>query len=509
MIKIFYLALAILLSRLSFSGDLHALAWIAMVPLWHALSHASLKKTLIFSFFYGFLLWMTSTWWISEGLTNIAGISGVSSLILSALPSLISAIPFLLIGLAINKLRLLLLFQPCKFAAIATLLVTQFPQPFPGNLAHSQFRNEHIIQLAGIGGTSLIFLLLSLSSYLLFWITKPRDSQTANSHQTTALVILIALFGICYLTTDTSLHYWTEQSGQLSKVRIGIIQPNLSSFYEAEPEDGLNQVLRQTEELVQSTPPLDLIVWPELPISFSVVNQPDDFHAIDALAKKIEAPLLLSALFYERNPSGESPLFYNAVHLIGDSAEPSATYVKTKLIPFGEYLPFEQQVPALRRFLPDIRSYTAGEITEPIISGKLKIAPAVCFEALYPGLIEKFSHAGANIIISPGNDGYFGDSAGAAYHLALSSFRAVEFRIPLVRVTNSGISEVIDISGRRLIGSESILSRGTWSIDLHVPEGSHRSDPNKWTICFCLLILLLAAAGPFYGTRKKADSAAA
>jgi apolipoprotein N-acyltransferase len=121
-------------------------------------------------------------------------------------------------------------------------------------------------------------------------------------------------------------------------------------------------------------------------------------------------------------------------------------YDKTKLLPFGEYLP-------LRRFIPSIilrllgnglwsgTDGIAGEMRE-IMIGKYAVLPRICSESFF-----KYEVKNARWIVQILNDGWFGNSI-KAQHLAIDRLRVAQVRLPMVRVSNNGISAVIDRSGR-------------------------------------------------------------
>jgi apolipoprotein N-acyltransferase len=76
------------------------------------------------------------------------------------------------------------------------------------------------------------------------------------------------------------------------------------------------------------------------------------------------------------------------------------------------------------------------------------VAAPICFELTDPGLMRSFRRAGADLVVNLTNDAWFGPTHYAEMHLAHAPFRAVELRSWIVRGTNTGISAVVDASGR-------------------------------------------------------------
>ena len=75
------------------------------------------------------------------------------------------------------------------------------------------------------------------------------------------------------------------------------------------------------------------------------------------------------------------------------------------------------------------------------------MAASVCYEALFPALIRDGVLGGATWLVNVTNDAWFGDTVAPHQHLAMARMRCVEFRRPMVRAANSGISAVIDADG--------------------------------------------------------------
>jgi apolipoprotein N-acyltransferase len=91
--------------------------------------------------------------------------------------------------------------------------------------------------------------------------------------------------------------------------------------------------------------------------------------------------------------------------------------------------------------------FTAG--TGPVvltIAGR-PVGVSVCYEAVFPGLLRESVRAGAEFFVNVTNDAWFGDTVAPHQHLAMARMRSVEFRRPMVRAANAGISAFIDARG--------------------------------------------------------------
>jgi apolipoprotein N-acyltransferase len=82
------------------------------------------------------------------------------------------------------------------------------------------------------------------------------------------------------------------------------------------------------------------------------------------------------------------------------------------------------------------------------------LIPAICYEAVFPWLVAEGVRLGGNLLVNQVDDAWFGRTAGPEIHLALARYRSVEFRMPIIRVANSGISGIILPSGEFAAGSQ-------------------------------------------------------
>jgi apolipoprotein N-acyltransferase len=153
---------------------------------------------------------------------------------------------------------------------------------------------------------------------------------------------------------------------------------------------------------------------------------------------------------------------YNAVLLFSPNGREIERYGKSKLVPFGERVPFVDQLPFLRDFIKwsvGISDWNVGRDTTvfkiPLVNrDTLKINSLVCYESIYPYYIERFINKGADLISVVTNDSWYGNSSGPYQHKEMAVLRAIENRKTVVRAANGGISCIIDPLGRTLTESK-------------------------------------------------------
>ena len=185
------------------------------------------------------------------------------------------------------------------------------------------------------------------------------------------------------------------------------------------------------------------IVWPESAVPRNVEGDAVYRARIELTARTQKIWLLVGSI--DRGGADE---YFNSVHAATPAGLVPWRYDKVHLVPFGEYLPL-----AVRWLLPhalvrEVGSFTAGRHELPLPSPAGPAGVAVCYEVAYPTLYAAEVQRGATVLANITNDGWYGDSAAPRQHLALAILRAVESRRYLVRAANTGISAVIDPTGR-------------------------------------------------------------
>jgi apolipoprotein N-acyltransferase len=194
---------------------------------------------------------------------------------------------------------------------------------------------------------------------------------------------------------------------------------------------------------------------------------------------------------------------YNSAVLVGDSGVALQSYRKRHLVPFGEFLPFREWAPGwLRELVPgDLtpgREANLLHLTNP----RVRIGALVCFEDSLAAETRALVREGAQLLVNLTNDAWFGTVSGPFQHAAQARLRAIEQGLPLVRVANTGLTEVIDPRGR--ITAQ--LPFGTSGfLDASLPAGLEAPPYAKWGEIPALVLL----AGCFVLALRRPKSAKA
>ena len=129
-----------------------------------------------------------------------------------------------------------------------------------------------------------------------------------------------------------------------------------------------------------------------------------------------------------------------------------AEYNKIKLVPFGEFLPFEKilKKTGLKKITHGYHSFSSWKKREliSIFDESFNFIPLICYEIIYSGNIIPKLENNFNFIVNVSEDGWFGNSIGPYQHFSHSIFRSIEEGKNIVRSANNGISAHIDPNGR-------------------------------------------------------------
>ena len=246
-----------------------------------------------------------------------------------------------------------------------------------------------------------------------------------------------------------------------SKVPFALVQPNI-------PQSELNDPAKfpvNFARLAQLVPPADpapgaLLLWPESGVSdYLRGGYPPDYYidtfdadpaaARQRLARVIEPGRLLLAGTVDLNFSGDQPIgARNSVTAVDGTGQLTASYSKSHLVPYGEYLPLRSLFTplGLNRLVPGDFDFLPGPGPQTLDLGRHgKAGVQICYEIVFPGHVIDAAHR-PDYLFNPSNDGWFG-GWGPPQHLAQARLRAIEEGMPVLRSTTTGISAVIDANG--------------------------------------------------------------
>ncbi|PIK14961.1 apolipoprotein N-acyltransferase [Halobacteriovorax sp. JY17] len=334
--------------------------------------------------------------------------------------------------------------------AIALTLVERFtPQQFPAHMGHSWLSFAPYLGLAPLFGAPLF-------SFINFWLAltiahRLKYARLDKLAIFSSLIFLIANFALPLKKTD-------ETDSVSHNLRL--VQANIGNFVKVNSESGkpfaFDEVYERYLRLstVTSTEPIDLIIWPETayPRLLNSMKMENDARYTPKLIKEV-ARITNAEVFtggYDKSSSENSDYFqteYNTAFHFGIDGTLKKRFHKMKLIPFGEGLPFGPFNQYLSQYLQNISFFASGDHYTLFKTNKgTPFSAAICYEILFSSFIKDNLNSldtQPDFLINLTNDSWYGETAEPEQHLFLSKWRALEFDIPIVRMTNTGITSII------------------------------------------------------------------
>jgi apolipoprotein N-acyltransferase len=317
------------------------------------------------------------------------------------------------------------------FDALRGWVLTGFPWLYIG---YSQLDGP-LASLAPLGGVWLLSFAIALSATLL--VALPR-LRTEKPRLALAIVLLAAPWIAALLLNG---HAWTTPKGE--PLTVAAVQGNVAQSMKWDPKKLEMQLLLYRDMTFRSRP-ADLIVWPETAVPILKEHAEGYLKMMAGFAEQRDAALITGVPVRQPNADGELR-YYNGLTTAGDA---SGTYLKQKLVPFGEYVPLQDLLRGLIAFfdLP-MSDFARGEAGQPLLQAKgLQIAPYICYEVVYPEFAAGLA-AQSDLLLTVSNDAWFGRSIGPLQHLQMAQMRALEAGRWMIRATNNGITVLIDPYG--------------------------------------------------------------
>ena len=422
---------------------------------------SSLKVELLALLFFSLGYCLVGYYWIPYTLKEFGHIPFPFNNAMGLLFSLIIA-PHYLLFILIKKfiVRLNLkshqFFVPrsCRhllYALFLTMLESYVPQQFPGHLGHPWLSIAPFVGLAPIVGVPFF-------SFIGYWVVFTIiDGIKRKEWDKFAFV---SFFIFLVLNIVTGVMNKPGDSNLAHKNQIRMVQANIGNLMKVQSEGGAISSMRKIHNTykslstIPSDKKLDLVIWPETAYPNLMTSElmriyPD---SVPNLFKEVidhtQAELFIGG--YDRNTKAKSRYFqseYNTTFHFGTDHKLKDVYHKRKLIPFGEGLPFGPFNEFLSGFITNVSYFAAGEkYTLFKTKNDTPFITHICYEILFSWFTRNYLNSlkeQPQFLVNLTNDSWYGDTSEPYQHLYLAHWRALEFNIPIVRMTNTGITSVL------------------------------------------------------------------
>jgi apolipoprotein N-acyltransferase len=280
-------------------------------------------------------------------------------------------------------------------------------------------------------------------------------------------------------------------------IAIRVIQPSIlqSQKWDMAERDRIFQAHLDltTRPVEEGAAAPDVIIWPETSVPFLFGDRPDALAALGAAVG--EDQRLLAGIVRAQAVGNGGTDYYNSIVVIDGTGEIVDAFDKVRLVPFGEYLPFQDFLSrfGLRQLAQNIGGFSAGATRRPLdLGGGIAGLPFICYEVIFPGIAPR-GGTDARLLINVTNDAWFGDTPGPYQHFRQAQLRAVESGLPLVRAANNGISAAVDGYGR-VIDGLALDAVGVLDVEIPLASADALVAPVRSGLVGWGLVIVLAAA---------------
>ncbi len=449
------------------------------------------KNLFIIGFVFGFGFYLSGIFWIAYSLTfddNFKYLIPFAVILIPLFLSLFVGLTTLVIGQFLSyNFSSLLLFSGSF--ALSDYIRGKILTGFPWNLwAYSWSWLTEVLQVLNLLGlfafNLLVITIFTLPAALFF------KNNLVKRILTMSLMILcifvIFIYGTYSINKNNGLLNYLESN---KKTYVKVISPNFDLKYDL----SIDEVEKKLKNLIKySNPELKkdtLFIWPEG--IFTGFNLDDISKFKNLISDRFGKKHLI--LFGINTIDKNSKNYFNSLVVINNKFEVLHQYNKKKLVPFGEFLPFEQMLNkfGLKKITQGHGSFLKGESQKNIEIKNLNILPLICYEIIFPEISQK-SIEQTNLIVNISEDGWFGNSIGPHQHFAKAIFRSIETNSFLARSANKGISAIINNKGQ-IIKKLNVNEIG--SIEMNIPliesENKNKNDLIFFILLFTYLLIFI------------------
>lgn len=362
-------------------------------------------------------------------------------------------------------------------------------------LGTSQWRHPAVLGLAAVGGAWLVsFALVAANTGIVILLVAQRTRIRAVGAAALAVTIAAGPAAFAVLPPPHPVRFLT----------VALVQPGIAH----DPSLRGDASERLSAGLGRARP--DLIVWGESSVGYDLRRDPRLLARLAALSAADGAQVLADQ--DSRLPGGGKA---KVAVLVGPTGI-VATYTKTRLVPFGEYIPFRQQLGWLTKISRAARVNMIPGPGAKVLQvtarngQRVGIGVLICFESAFPDMSRVDARRGAHLIVYQTSDSTFQQSWAPGQHASLGAVRAAETGRPVVQAALTGDSVAFDAQGR-LLASLTTAQRGVLIVRIGLPAASFLTPFDRagevvpWT---AIAIALLAAIAPAYAKRPHRPAAA-
>lgn len=424
-------------------------AWLMLAPFIWGVSNV---RSVCGAFGYGWLTGLCANaallMWIYPTCLQGGGLSKTLSLAAWLGLSALLSLQFAVFGASCHFLKktgaLFPLLAACGWVALEWLhqTIAFYGLGFPWvMLGYTQWNVPQILYMASFTGVYGLSFVLAFTGSCVGWCFAEPSFKKGLGQLFLAVLVFAAVYGFGQHMQKRYARFM-EHPHSLLSVQAALLQPNIDQYRKWTPEyeDEIAQTLQNMGASLAGQN-LYLAVWPESVVPGSLTEQ-RYFELFSNVGKAADVYQVIGSNLSNGNTQQVG------AYLMTPSAEGLSAYRKVKLVPFGEFIPFESLVKKIVKdvdVMGALGAFVPGEFEQPLLdAGGVKLGTTLCYESIFPQLWRAQNNQGAQLFVNITNDAWFFNTAAPHQHLAANVLRAAENGRPVLRAANTGISAYID-----------------------------------------------------------------
>ncbi|NDG84148.1 MAG: apolipoprotein N-acyltransferase [Proteobacteria bacterium] len=331
-----------------------------------------------------------------------------------------------------------------------------YPKLFLDTAGHAFYHSPWVRQAADIGGPFLLTTLVLTVNELLYLALRTRSPRPA--FYAGLIGAALCIYGQVRITQYENLKV---QKSDAPVFNVAMIQANIGDYLKVAAERGtfdateqvMNRYLGMSAAALANPVAPDAVIWPETAFP-ALFQRPKSRieelmqNRFDGLLEKSRSHFIFGGYDLDERKGEE----YNALYFYDPGTRTRDAYHKSILLMFGETLPLSETFPSMKSWFPTMGFFGRGPgpalHTLKNRSGTpFRFAPSICYEGLFTSYAVEGALQGADALLNVTNDSWFGEYGEPYLHLALTQFRSIETRLPLLRATNTGITVMVSPLG--------------------------------------------------------------
>lgn len=425
-------------------------AWLTLAPfVWGISKVRGVWGSLGYSWLTGVCVNAALLAWIYPTCLQGGGLSKPLSLAAWLGLSGLLAVQFAVFGVLCHFLKkmgaLFPLLAACGWVALEWLhqVIAFYGLGFPWiMLGYTQWNVPQVLYIASFAGVYGLSFILAFTGSSVGWCFVEPGFKKGLGQLVVAVLVFAGIYGFGQHMQKRYARFAANPHALLS-VQVAVLQPNIDQYQKWTPqyEDEIAQKLEQMGASLTGQN-LYLALWPE-----SVVPGTLTEERYLNLFSKIGQTAGVYQVIGSNLISADKTQQVGA-YLLPPAADTLSAYRKVKLVPFGEFIPFEWLVKKIVKnvgVMGALGAFVPGEWEQPLLdAGGVKLGTTICYESIFPQLWRAQNKQGAQLFVNITNDAWFFNTAAPYQHLAVNVLRAAENGRPVLRAANTGFSAYID-----------------------------------------------------------------